>query len=103
MGYAASIALLCQNKSTLLKWFAPVGQMALSNYVFQTTISITLFYGIGFGFRGQFSFVVIIGIAIGIFICQTLFSRWWLTLFKYGPLEWVWRQLTYGKRMTLRR
>ena len=103
MSYAALIALICSKNANKLKWFAPVGRMALSNYIFQTIISITIFYGIGFGFHGQFSFVSIMGIALFIFIIQSIFSYWWLSKYKYGPLEWIWRQLTYGKRIHLKK
>ena len=103
IAYTASVALACQNKTTILKWFAPVGQMALSSYIFQTFISVFIFHGIGLGHRGEFSFSAIIAITIGIFIVQILFCRWWLSKFKYGQLEWVWRQLTYGKFITLKK
>ena len=103
MAYASAFALICQNTNTWLKWFAPVGRMALSNYIFQTFISLILFNAFGFGCAGKLGFTSIMGIALGIFICQNIFSRWWLKHFKYGPLEWVWRQLTYGKRMAIKK
>jgi uncharacterized protein len=86
-----------------LHWFAPVGKTALSNYIFQTFISITIFYGIGFNLVGKLGITVIMGIALLIFILQIFMSNWWLKHFRFGPLEWVWRQLTYGKKLNLKK
>jgi uncharacterized protein len=103
IAYAASIALLCQKKTTWLTWFVPVGRTALSNYLFQTLISISLFHGFGFGLTGKIGYTGLFGLVIGIYICQNLLSRWWLQYYKFGPIEWIWRQLTYGKRMSIKK
>lgn len=103
MGYAALLALLYRKGFKFLHWFAPVGKTALSNYVFQTFISITIFYGIGFGLTGKFGITVIMFIALAIFIFQIFMSIWWLKHFRFGPLEWIWRQLTYNKRINLKK
>jgi uncharacterized protein len=103
MAYAAGIALICHNKSTWLRWFAPVGQMALSNYLFQTLIAISVFYSIGFGFAGKLGFTTLMSFVVSVFTIQNFFSKWWLSHFKYGPMEWIWRQLTYGKRISIRK
>jgi uncharacterized protein len=97
LGYAATLALLYNKKIYALNWFAPVGKMALTNYLMQTFLAITIFYGIGFGFAGKFGFTIILCIALLIFAFQVLFSKWWLKSHKFGPMEWLWRQLTYGK------
>jgi uncharacterized protein len=97
LGYAATLALLYKKKIYALNWFAPVGKMALTNYLMQTFLAITIFYGIGFGFAGKFGFTIILCIALLIFAFQVLFSKWWLKSHKFGPMEWLWRQLTYGK------
>ena len=97
MGLAASLALLYKKRPKLLNVFAPVGKTALSNYLFQTFIAITLFYGVGFGLAGKFGFTVIMAITVCIFIFQIVMSKWWLKHFRFGPIEWIWRQLTYGK------
>ncbi|GAA4816705.1 DUF418 domain-containing protein [Litoribaculum gwangyangense] len=96
LGYAAGIALLCKKNVSFLNWFKPIGKMALTNYLLQTIISITLFYGIGFNFVGKFGFTIVMGIAVIIFALQIILSRFWLNHFKYGPMEWLWRKLTYG-------
>lgn len=95
--YTTSIVLLCQNdnwKKRLL-FLAPVGQMALTNYLMQTLICISLFYGYGLGFYGRVSPFLGIVITILIFVGQVFFSKWWLSKYKYGPLERLWRWFTY--------
>jgi uncharacterized protein len=102
MAFSALLALLHKKRPDILNVFAPVGKTALSNYLFQTFVAIILFYGIGFGQAGKFGFTVIIGIAILIFILQIVISKWWLRHFKFGPIEWIWRQLTYGKKLKIK-
>lgn len=103
MSYAALLTLIYRKSKKFLNVFAPVGKTALSNYIFQTFIAVTIFYGIGFGFTGKFGYTVIMGIALLIFIVQIILSTWWLRKFKFGPLEWLWRQLTYGKKLKLKK
>ena len=87
----------------LSNWLAPVGRMALTNYLLQSIISTFIFYGYGFGLfgtvgrAGQWWFI------IGIWIVQILFSRWWLQHFQFGPFEWLWRSLTYWKLQPFRK
>ncbi|MFD2725702.1 DUF418 domain-containing protein [Hyunsoonleella rubra] len=103
LGYAAGIALLVKRKVKLLNWFKPVGKTALSNYLFQTGISIIIFYGFGFNLTGVFGFTYVMLIGAGIFVFQIICSKIWLSYFKYGPMEWVWRKLTYGVRLKFKR
>jgi uncharacterized protein len=95
LGIAASLALLYLKRSSLFKYFEPVGKMALTNYISHSIISITVFYGIGFGFAGKFGFTFLMLYCIIVFIFQIIFSTLWLKKFKMGPLEWLWRKLTY--------
>jgi uncharacterized protein len=81
---------------------APVGRMALTNYVLQSVICVTIFYGYGFGRFGRIGALAGTLLALGIFVLQILISSLWLKYFAYGPLEWIWRQLTYRKRINLR-
>lgn len=79
----------------LLNLLIPYGKMSLTNYTFQSVIGVFLFYGFGFGlykYAGSFLSIVIGGL---IFIFLLLFSSVWLKFFRYGPLEWIWRSLTY--------
>jgi len=80
---------------------AAVGRMAFSNYIMQTLICSVIFYGNGFGLFGSVSRVEQILIVVGIWAIQLVISPWWLRHFKYGPLEWLWRSLTYWRRMPL--
>lgn len=98
LGYAGLLALTYK-KTPFLNGFAFVGKMALTNYLLQTAFAITIFYGVGFDFAGKLGFTIIILIAIAIYSLQVLFSMWWLKSHAYGPMEWLWRQLTY-KRYT---
>ena len=102
-GYAAAVALVMKSEHKYLSIFAPVGQMAMSNYIFQTIISIVVFYGIGFGFAFDLSLWIIILIALFIFLMQVIFSTIWLQHFRYGPLEWLWRMMTYQKYINNRK
>lgn len=96
--YAAWV-LLYAEKLTLL---APVGQMALTNYLAQSLIATTLFYGYGFGLYDQVPPTLMLGFVAGIFGVQMIYSRLWLAQYRFGPLEWLWRSLTYGHLQPLR-
>ncbi len=85
----------------LLSYLAPVGRMALTNYLLQTIICVTLFYGYGFGLFGKFGALQSTLIALGIFAGQIVLSSIWLRYFAYGPMEWIWRQLTYRRRLSI--
>ncbi|HSV88624.1 MAG TPA: DUF418 domain-containing protein, partial [Bacteroidales bacterium] len=82
---------------TFSAWMSPVGKMALTNYLLHSIICTTIFYGYGFGLIGQIGAFQGVLLAIVIFIVQIPLSRFWLSRFYYGPFEWLWRILTYGK------
>ncbi|MGB3606868.1 DUF418 domain-containing protein, partial [Psychroserpens sp.] len=103
MGYTVLIALLFRKKPNVFLWLAPAGKMAFTNYILHTIFGISLFYGVGFGYAGKFGFTVITLIAVGYFLLQVVFSSIWLNYFKYGPLEWIWRQLTYGTWLKIKK
>ncbi len=86
----------------ILKYLIPMGRMALSNYLFQTIIMIVIFYNFGFNLFGKISLITTTGIAILLLILQIIFSNIWLRHFKFGPFEWLWRSLTYKKRIKIR-
>lgn len=101
-GYAAGIALLVRKGSSFLSLFAPVGRMALTNYLMQTVLAITLFYGIGIGLSGKVGLTISVLISIVIFCFQVIFSKLWLQKFRYGPMEYLWRKMTYGRILSPR-
>ena len=86
-----------------LRWLAPVGRMALTNYLGQTLIAIGLFYGIGLGLGPRYGLVGATIAAVAIFLAQAAASRWWLSRFRFGPVEWLWRSLTYGRMQPMHR
>jgi uncharacterized protein len=103
LGITALIAALWQNAAwnRALAVLAPVGRMALTNYLLQTVICVLLFYGYGLGLFGRFGALKATLIALAIFTFQIAASGLWLKYFAYGPLEWIWRQLTYRKRLEI--
>ncbi len=105
VAYASDFALLWRGTAWRgrLMALAPMGRMALTNYLMQTIIALCLFYGIGLGWGTHVSVVRFEGIALAVFIVQVLWSRWWLARFRFGPMEWAWRSLTYGKVMPMRK
>lgn len=78
------------------------GRMALTNYIMQSVFGILIFYGVGFGLGASTGLVYVELIALGIFIFQIVYSKLWLRYFNFGPLEWIWRILTYGKWIKLK-
>ena len=79
-----------------------VGRMAFSNYIAHTVICTTIFYGHGFAQWGGWSRLELMGLVLVIWALQLWWSPWWLARFRFGPLEWLWRSLTYGKRQAFR-
>ena len=77
--------------------FAPYGRMALTNYFFQSIIGTFFFFGWGMGYLGEIRNSYIFLLAIAIILIQMVLSKWWLTKFQYGPLEWLWRSITFFK------
>ena len=75
--------------------FIPYGRMSLTNYILQSIVGVTLFYGFGLGLYRYTGATLCLLIALGIFTLQLLFSRWWLSRHRQGPLEWVWKKLTW--------
>ena len=102
--YAAGLCLLYLRVKSLSiwKWLAAPGRMALTNYIGQSVIGMFLFYGIGLGWGSTIGLLQTEVIVLAVFLFQMLFSRLWLSGFKFGPLEWIWRMLTYGKWLAIR-
>jgi len=100
MAYLASIVILYAKPQwrKRLVFLAPVGRMALTNYLLQSVIIVFLFYGVGFNLLGKVGASVCVILSLVIFGCQIATSQWWLVRFRFGPMEWVWRCLTYGKK-----
>jgi uncharacterized protein len=82
---------------------ARVGQMAFTNYLMQSVLCSLIFYGWGLGFAGEFGRLGQELIVVGIWIVQILWSVAWLSRFRFGPAEWLWRSLTYWELQPMRR
>jgi len=97
--YVALILLSLQTDRCrrILAPVAAAGRMALTNYLTQTMILITLFYGFGFGFFYKVSLAQGVLLTLALYLLQVFWSNLWFKKFKYGPLEWLWRGLTYKK------
>lgn len=97
--YITSIILLYRN----IRWrsklnsLAYMGRMALSNYLFQSIVCTTIFYSYGFGLYGKVGIASGFVLSISIFVIQIFISKYWFKYYQFGPVEWVWRSLTYGK------
>ena len=100
IGYAGLITLLCQLASfkKLLKPVAKVGRMSMTTYLSQSIIATTIFYSYGFGLYGKIDVLTGTWLAVGIFIIQLIFAEIWFTKYKQGPVEAMWKRLTYGKQ-----
>lgn len=80
-----------------MRIFAWPGRMPLTNYLLQTIMGLTIYYGWGLGWWDRTGAVAETLIALALYFClQVPFSAWWLSRFRYGPVEYVWRRLTYG-------
>jgi uncharacterized protein len=96
-GYASGLAVLIQTdawKRRLIP-FAAVGRMALTNYLTQSVVCTLFFYSTGlYGKVGPAMGLIPTVVLYG---AQTVFSNWWLARYRFGPMEWLWRGMTYGK------
>jgi uncharacterized protein len=94
---AVMLAVRLINNPRILAPLAATGRMAFTNYILQTVICTTIFYGHGFGLFGSVERTGQILIVFGVWIFEILLSLLWLKHFRFGPLEWLWRSLTYWK------
>jgi uncharacterized protein len=99
LGYAATLILAAQTPGgrAALMPLAGVGRLALTVYLTQTLMFTTLFYGYGFGKVFQLGPGAVTVWAVVIFTVQVVACQWWLKRFRFGPVEWLWRSLTYLK------
>jgi uncharacterized protein len=105
LGYAAAIVLLARSHRfrRLVEPFGPMGRFALSVYLTQTVAFTTVFYGYGLGQAFRLGPAAVTGIALVIFATQMIACSWWVRRFRFGPVEWLWRALTYLERPPMRR
>jgi uncharacterized protein len=103
LGYVGLVVTMLYSRTVAsrIRVLAPLGRMALTNYLMQSLICVLFFYGFGLGHWGmpraqQVAFVVVV------YAAQIAFSHWWLARFRYGPMEWLWRGFTYRQVPPLR-
>ena len=105
MGHVGLIMIFC--KLPVLRWLkvslAAVGKMALSNYLVDSIICMFIFKGFGFGLFGKLERYELYYVVLGIWSFQLIISPIWLSYFRFGPAEWLWRSLTYLKIQPMRK
>ena len=103
--YIGGVMLFCRRfgGGVVTGALSAVGRTAFSNYILQTVIATTIFYGHGLGLFGRVSRVEQAGVVVAIWAVQIVLSVLWLRFFRFGPLEWLWRTVTYGERQPLRK
>lgn len=105
IGYVAAAALAWTRPALrhALFTFAPVGRLALTNYLLQSLLCSLTFNGYGLGWYGQAGTLATLLLAFGVYALQVALSRTWAAAFRYGPVEWLWRMGTYGRYVRLLR
>lgn len=100
LGYGASIVVFCQNAAfrNAMQGVAAVGRTALTNYLLQSVMYLFVLYGFGLGLITLLGSTLCLAIALSFFALQIGLSRWWVKRFYFGPVEWLWRSLTYNQR-----
>ncbi|MDA9400935.1 permease [Bradyrhizobium sp. CCBAU 25338] len=104
LGYAAAViaAVNLAGGRRMLGWAAPLGRMALTNYLAQSVICGWIFYGYGLGQFGRLGVAATLTIGIFVYVAQVVFSAWWLRRYRFGPVEWLWRSCMYGVPQPMR-
>ncbi|HLK31356.1 MAG TPA: DUF418 domain-containing protein [Puia sp.] len=87
----------------LFKLLRPVGQMAFTNYLMQSALCGIFFYGIGFGMYGKLQRYQAYYVVGAVWVIEIIWSNIWLRYFRFGPLEWCWRSLTYWKKQPMKK
>ena len=105
LGHMGVVMMIC--KAGLLKpiqrGLAAVGRSALSNYLLHSIVMTTLFYGYGFGLFGSIGRFNLLWLVVAMWVVNISVSLLWFRSFRFGPAEWLWRTLTYGKAPAMRR
>ena len=104
-GYGAALLLALQSAGwrRMLRPFAPAGRMAFTNYLVQSVVFAWVFWGYGLGLIGKVGAANALAWGVAFFVLQAASSAWWLRRFHFGPVEWLWRTLTYAAPQPMRR
>jgi uncharacterized protein len=82
--------------------FGAIGRTVLSNYLLQSAVCTTIFYGYGGGLFAKLSLAELLIPTVIIYGLQVPLSNWWVSRYRFGPAEWAWRTMTYGKRPAMK-
>ncbi|MCD2198349.1 DUF418 domain-containing protein [Halobacterium sp. KA-4] len=102
--YVALVMLYARRRpdGVLTRTLAGIGRTAFSNYLLQSLLATWIFYGHGLGLFGRVTRFEALGVVAAIWVVQAALSMLWLRRFRFGPMEWLWRTLTYSERQPLR-
>lgn len=105
LGWVGVVMLACRwpNLAAVTRRLAAVGRTAFSNYILQTVLCTTIFYGHGFGLFGRVERTGQVAVVLAVWALQLIVSPIWLRHFRFGPLEWLWRSLVYLEWQRFRR
>ena len=105
LGHIGLVMLLIKTGfvQNLLRRFAAVGRMALTNYLMHSVILTTVFYGYGLNLYAEVGRFAQMGFVVAVIVLQLYSSPWWLARYRFGPVEWLWRSLTYWQRQPMKR
>lgn len=103
--YVATFALLSDTRifRGVMAYFSAPGRMGLTNYLLQSLVCTTIFYSYGFGLYGTVSPALSVVLSVIFFAFQVIVSRWFLQRFNFGPMEWIWKSMTYGAWQNMRK
>lgn len=104
LGYLALFAIAAGSRllARPLLWLAPAGRMALTHYLLQSLVAALVFHGYGLGLWGQIGRAGQVALVLAVFALQVLVSHWWLARWRFGPMEWLWRGISYGAAPPMR-
>jgi len=104
-GYISGLALIFLNPNLrpIVLPFAAVGRMALTNYLLESILCTLFFYNYTTGLYGRVGPAMALIPTVVLFAAQIVFSNWWLRRYRFGPMEWLWRGMTYGKFPAMRK
>lgn len=105
LAYAGTLTLMLRRTfwQRALRPVAAAGRMGLTNYLLQSVVCTTIFYSYGLGYYGAVGRAGGLLLALCLYAAQLALSVWWLKHYRFGPAEWVWRSLTYGRKQPMRR
>jgi uncharacterized protein len=105
LAFAAAVvyAVECTRAARLLHGFAAIGRMAFTNYIAQSIVFGLVFFGYGLGQFGRLAPAPVFAGGVAVYAAQVWLSRYWLRHYRFGPIEWLWRTMMYGRRQPMKR